>query len=290
MHLRGTLEGYKRIASEQKWLEIHGQKKWAYYYESSSVKRLQEFFDYFLRGDSSPLTRRPRVRVEIREKYLIGEVQNEDEWPPARTRYTKLYLDAESGAMRESAPLGESQCSYSSLGSGPGLHRAVFEIIFEQPTRLVGHSALKIFMSTDGADDMDVFVGLYKFDAAGGFVPFAYYNFFDDGPIALGWLRASHRELDEERSTEFQPVHKHGRELKVWEGEVVPLQIEIWPSGTSFQTGERLRLIVQGTDIQKYSKKTSRIYARHEDVVNGGTHTVHTGGRYQSYLVVPVIE
>jgi hypothetical protein len=28
LHTRGTLEGYKQISSKQKWLEVHGRKKW----------------------------------------------------------------------------------------------------------------------------------------------------------------------------------------------------------------------------------------------------------------------
>ena len=60
---------------------------------------------------------------------------------------------------------------------------------------------------------------------------------FDDGPVALGWLRASHRELDQDKSTPWQPVHTHSREQKVAPGEIVLLEIEIWPSGTSFATG-----------------------------------------------------
>ena len=65
---------------------------------------------------------------------------------------------------------------------------------------------------------MDVFVGLHKLDKDGNFVPFAYYAQFDDGPVALGWLRASHRELDPAKSTEWQPVHPHTREQKIHAG------------------------------------------------------------------------
>lgn len=28
LHTRGTLEAYKRISSKDKWLEVHGRKKW----------------------------------------------------------------------------------------------------------------------------------------------------------------------------------------------------------------------------------------------------------------------
>jgi predicted acyl esterase len=136
---------------------------------------------------------------------------------------------------------------------------------------------------------MDVFVGLHKLDAAGAVVPFAYYAQFDDGPVALGWLRASHRELDASKSTDWQPVHPHTRLQKLKPGEIVPLDIEIWPSSTRFAAGETLRVTVQGTDINRYPKTVAPVYFRHEASVNRGRHTVHTGGAHESYLLVPVI-
>ena len=136
---------------------------------------------------------------------------------------------------------------------------------------------------------MDVFVGLQKLDANGEVVPFPYYAQFDDGPVALGWLRASHRELDAQKSTPWQPVHTHTREVKLNAGEIVPLEIEIWPSGTSFVAGETLRLIVQGDDINRYSKAIAPVYFRHEKSVNKGRHTIHVGGPYDSHLLVPVV-
>jgi uncharacterized protein len=289
LHTRGTLEGFKQISSRDKWLEIHGRKKWPYYYAPDCVKRLQEFFDHFLKGSSSTVTKWPKVRLEVREKYFVGAMQGENEWPIARTQYTKLYLDAKRGAMQRSPVSEASSCSYDAMAGGPGTHRAEFEITFEQATELIGHMKLKVFMAAEDADDMDIFVGVYKFDSQGKFVPFPHFAFFDDGPVGLGWLRASHRELDEKKSTEFQPVYTHQRELKLKKGEVVPLEIEIWPSGTRFDAGEKLRLIVQGTDLQKYSKIVDPIYFRHEDTVNSGRHAIHTGGRYDSHLLVPVI-
>jgi predicted acyl esterase len=148
---------------------------------------------------------------------------------------------------------------------------------------------LKAFMAAQDADDMDIFVGVYKFDARGELVPFAYYAYFNDGPVALGWLRASHRELDRARSTEYQPILLHQRELKLEQGNVEPLEIEIWPSGTLFEAGSRLKLIVQGTDIQKYSRVRHPVYTRHEDSVNHGRHAIHTGGQADSHLLIPVV-
>ena len=105
--------------------------------------------------------------------------------------------------------------------------------------------------------------------------------------MALGWIRASHRELDPARSAPCQPVLAHQRELRLTTGEIVPLEIEILPSGTLFRPGETLRLVIQGTDVYRYPRPL--IQARHEDSVNRGPHVVHAGGEYDSHLLVPVL-
>ena len=38
LHTRGTLEGFKKISSEDKYLEVHGRKKWQYFYDDASVR------------------------------------------------------------------------------------------------------------------------------------------------------------------------------------------------------------------------------------------------------------
>ena len=103
--------------------------------------------------------------------------------------------------------------------------------------------------------------------------------------MALGWLRAPHRELDAVRSTEYQPVLQHRRGLKLADGEIVPLEIEIWPSGTRFEPGETLRVVVQGSDI--YSHPKPCVQDLHEDTVNKGEHVIHGGGRDDSHPLVP---
>ena len=105
--------------------------------------------------------------------------------------------------------------------------------------------------------------------------------------MALGWLRVSHRELDEAASLPFLPVLKHQREMKLKPGQVVPVDIEIWPSGTRFEAGEGLRLVIQGSDIYDYPKPS--VYARHEALRNAGRQSIHVGGACESHLLVPVV-
>jgi uncharacterized protein len=116
---------------------------------------------------------------------------------------------------------------------------------------------------------------------------FPYFAFHTDGPVALGWLRASHRELDPERSTPSQPVHSHRREQRLSPDEIVPVEIEIWPSSTLFRKGETLRVLVQGKDIYVYEEAHTQ--GSHLDLRNAGEHVIHTGGRYPSRLLIRVI-
>jgi predicted acyl esterase len=301
LHTRGTLEGFKKISSERKWLEVHGRKKWAYFYEAESIRRQQAFFDHFLKGLETEVAEWPRVRLEARQRYYVGVFHSEAEWPIARTRYTKLHLDAATGSLQPDPVTVGSACRYAAHYDAND--RVQFDFRFDRRTDLVGHAKLKLWLAAQGADDADVFVVLQKLNAEGQVVPFAYYAQFEDGPVALGWLRASHRELDSERSTEYQPVLQHRREQKLADGEVVPLEIEIWPSGTRFEAGETLRLTIRGSDFKKPAveavaadalgdlPKTVRRspLALHEDSVNHGHHVIHTGGAYGSYLLIPLV-
>jgi predicted acyl esterase len=134
---------------------------------------------------------------------------------------------------------------------------------------------------------MDLFVGLQKLDESGNLMPFSFLNALEDGPVALGWLRVSHHELDEARSRPEQPWHTHLREQRLKPGEIVPVEIEIWPSGTRFQKGEQLQVLIQGSDVQQYPPGV--VAMGHSVTRNEGTHIIHTGGRYDSHLLVPVI-
>jgi hypothetical protein len=131
-HLRGTIDGFLRLSSRDKWLDIHGGKSWANYYSAENKARTQEFFDHFLKGVATPVTAWPRVRVEVRERPSVGRVVPSTAWPLPGTEYKQLYLDATKGALRESPPESEATAEYHSLGGGPEAHRAAFEYGFRK--------------------------------------------------------------------------------------------------------------------------------------------------------------
>jgi predicted acyl esterase len=228
------------------------------------------------------------VRIEVREGIDIGEERAEAEWPLARTDYRSLYLDASQAALQEERVSQEATVSYDPTSDEPV---AVFSHTFTTDTELTGYYALRLWVEADGADDMDLFTALQKLDAAGNLVNFYYVTRFTFGHAAHGWLRVSHRELDDARSTPHQPVHAHQRELKLTPGEIVPVDVEIWPSSTLFRAEEQMRLVVMGTDPfpQEARESPGAAITLHPDTINRGRHIIHTGGRYDSRLLVPLI-
>jgi len=286
LHTRGTLEGFKKIASKDKWLRVHGRKKWQDYYQN--WERQRQFFDRFLKGIDSEVKYWPKVSLEIRERFFVGNFRSENEWPLARTQYTKLFLNASDGKLSKSPFEKEAQVRYNVNDITDKTQNTKFEFKFDEKTELTGYMKLKLWVQAVGNDDMDLFVVIEKIDRTGDKVPFPFYTNHNDGPVAVGWLRVSHRELDEKRSTPYQPVHKHQREIKLKAGEIVPVDIEIWPSGTLFERGEKLRVVVQGSDIYYYPLTQSLPFG-HTSSVNKGEHVIYTGGKYDSHLLVPVI-
>jgi len=103
---------------------------------------------------------------------------------------------------------------------------------------------------------------------------------------AYGWLRLSHRALDEDASTPWQPVHTHVGLAPVTPGEPVAVDVEIWPTSVVLGPGHRLAVEIRAHD-------DPGIFPFHHthpgDRRWGGAMAVHTGPGHESYLVVPVI-
>jgi uncharacterized protein len=279
LHSRGTLEAFERISSEEKWLEVHGQKKWRHFYQPESVERQRAFFDHFLLDRDTELESWPRVRMQIRDRPGQFEIRRDLAWPVPQTWATRLHLDVGCGSLIPE-PMGEP----AAATFDPRTDQFDVSIVLSEDATIVGPMRLRLWLSVDEGDDADVFVALRKFDREGTEVRFPFNGLFDDGPVALGWLRASHRELDEQASTALRPVHPHEREEPLVPGRPVPLDIELWPSGTLFQSGERLTVTLLGRDFVSRPVDPRAPVIRHEDLRNEGSWTIHSGGEYDSWL------
>ena len=136
LHTRGTLAGFRRISSKQKWLYVHGQKKWRNFYDPESVAKQQAFFDHFLKGAETSISSWPQVIIEVRENNETLATHNETAWPPQSIQPTRLYLDCKNQSLSAAAPAGTAEVSYDSAAG-----RVVFDYQFAQDTEITGPPA-----------------------------------------------------------------------------------------------------------------------------------------------------
>jgi len=265
LHTRGSIEGFKQASSINKWLYAHGRKEWETYYAREGLERQKMFFDCFLKGRENGMRELPRVCVEVRDYFYNGRYRYFEDFPIPQTEYRSLFLNSAQSSLT-TEPVGQaSECKYAATMTENEADSVSWDFEFSEATDLIGHMKLKLWVSAVGADDMDLHVAIKKIDKHGNEVYFPDFQHLEDGVAARGWLRVSHRELDESKSKPWQPWLKHERLQKLTAGEIVPCEIEILPSATGFQAGDRLRLVVQGHDVHK-----SPVALKHEDTVNLG--------------------
>ena len=280
LHLQGSIDGFRGIASTQKWLVVHREFEWSYFYSPQNLEDLRRFFDRYLKGIRNGWELTPRVRIDVMDAYDDDHrvQRGEKEFPLARTQYQPLYLDCATESLSEAVVETESAVAYDAEDG-----QATFDFAIGADTELTGYLKLRLWVEAQDADDLDLFVTVQKVDAEGEIIP----TFFQGAPHsgATGALRVSRRELDESRSTPSEPVLAHRRDQPLETGQIVPVDIGIGPLSRVWHAGERLRVLVKGQpDLSMDSMMATAAPA-------GGRRglVLHTGGRFDSHLLVPVI-
>ena len=149
-------------------------------------------------------------------------------------------------------------------------------------TEVTGPIVAQLYVSS-ASEDMDIYITIRNIDADGNDV----WETGQQGhpvPVAKGWLRVSHRELDPDLSLPYRPYHKHQRRLWLTPGEIVEVQVEVWPTSMVFKQGHRIRV-----DIQPRDGVGSAPYTHYSADYNVGDNTIHAGGDKESYLLLPII-
>ena len=296
LHTRGNFEGFTRSKSKEKWLEVHGGSHWAPFYTDYGVGLQKRFFDFFLKRKANGWDKQPRVLLNVRHPDEKFVQRTENEWPLARTRWTRFYLDPESLSLSTRESSSRKTLSYDPMGDG-----VTFSMVAKERTEITGPSALKIRVSSE-TSDADLFVVLRVFDPNGKEVLFQ--GALDPKtPVAQGWLRASHRKLDPKKSLPYRPWHTHDELQKLKPGEAADLDIEIWPTCIVVPAGYRIALSIRGRDYEhddaaatlsnmKHPMKGCGPFT-HEDQTDrppeifGGKVTLHFENK--PYLLLPII-
>jgi hypothetical protein len=284
LHLRGNIEGYLGAGSKHKFLRVHSGNHVIPFYSLEGRLEQKRFLEQWLKGIDTGILREPPIKLAIRHGGDDYVWRYEYEWPLARTQWTPLYLNAAGGTLATDKPGGPGKAGFSAEPKAAKRSVSFSTAPFEQDTEITGPMKLKLWVSSS-IDDADLFVFVRNLDPAGKEITYPGQN----SPAiaaAYGWLRVSHRKLDPKRSTPYRPYHTHDELQKIKPGEVVPVEVEIWPSSTVFSKGHRLVLEVASHDDPRI---VPFLHNDPEDRILAGENTIYTGGAYDSHLLAPVI-
>lgn len=317
VHTHGTFAGYRRMASKEKWLRVHDTQEWFDYYTPENVENLRKFFDHYLKGIDNGWEKTPKVRLSVLNpggKDIVGRPENE--FPLARTEYHKLYLSATDSTLNDVLPKNTACNTYVSTSAD---NQITYRYRMDKPTEITGYMKLHLWVSAPDNDDMDLAVRVEKLSKDGKPLPDMTGNVI----AATGMMRVSMRQTDPSKSIEAEPYYPFTTEQKLKPGEIVPVEIEIWPMGLLFDKGEILQLTVgayqpakadipfgsahitipkegytympgQKVEMMTIGGNATECAYKNEVVKspathNSGRHCIYTGGKYDSYLYVPVI-
>lgn len=278
LHSRGSFEGFSRIASTQKWLYTHRGPKWSTYYGEQALHAQTRFFDHFLQDRDTGILQTSPVRIEIRQgRREIAEVKGSTEWPPSQTRPVCLQLDAGNHTMGPEAPVVASATRVAS--------RQQFRLRLEEQTDLVGPMRLRIPVSVAG-NDLTLFAGVRKISAGREVVFEGSYGFTED-LVTRGWLRASHRAVDDAGSTVWEAHHPHTAAAPLQPNHVVDLDLTLLPSATRFAAGDELVLELRDHWFFAGVPLLGQFPAVYERSPRQSW-WIHTGGEHRASLTVPL--
>ncbi len=299
LHPRGNFEGFIAAAAKQKWLEVHGDAHWTHFYTNYGVDLQKRFLGHFLKGEDNGWDKQPPVQLNIRypgEKFIA---RHETEWPLARTQWTKFYLDPADMSFGAKEPAARTTLAYEAMGEG----LTFLTPPLREPLEITGPVAAKLTLSSS-TTDADVFLALRVFDPDGKEVTFIGSN-DPRTPVGLGWLRASHRKLDPQRSLPYRPYHTHDEAWPLTPNEPVDLDVEIWPTCIVVPPGYRIGLSLRGKDYENEGPPLSLsdgkytltgvgpfLHEHPQDrppAIFGGTYTLHFAPGQQPYVLLPII-
>ncbi len=273
IHLHGNIEGYVQASSSKKFLRMIVGRHDIPFYEDEHVEIQKSFLDAFLKGeDRGGWTdgTRPSVDLIIRRGnvgYNNPPVEQaafkrrfENEWPIARTNYTKYYLTPSGSLITKEPSLGVSKLSYQALSTIDDPSVLNFSTSpFDFPVEITGHIVARVHVSASAClrgpvpTDVDLFLTVRHFAADGSEV---FYTGITGEPVPLckGWQRVSLRKVNKNhhRHREYLPYRDYFSQdvLPVIIGEVYPVDVEIWPTTVVAEKGDRIVLEISSGDTQ----------------------------------------
>jgi predicted acyl esterase len=273
---------------------VHSTQEWYDLYSPQRTADLASYFDRYLKSVPNDWSTTPPVRLALLNytKSAIVDIPFPDlPWhlPSAQSRTLHLAPDLTLSPTQPSQP---STLTWQADSS----EALSFTYTFPVRTALVGPSTLTVDISSPSHDDMDVYCHIFKYSLSG--IELSNLNIplppglsEEDADKATqnrvwrywgpnGQLRASQRHVSASKSTKTWSTLSHEKVEKARPGEVVRLDVQMWPTGIVFEAGEQLVLKISGEKIG-IAALPHLPKAANE---NRGEHVIHLGGGKHSSL------
>lgn len=273
VHLPGAFDAYLNLNVPKKLMITANMATRPWHQEQDIVLR---WHDHWLKGIDTGIMEEPPITI-----FVMGANQwrYEWKWPLAGTRWTKFYL-SQKGGLSEILPIDSDDSNKDSFINLPwqreGEETPYLQYTtnaFTKNVEITGPIALYLYASltTEDANWMAIINDIYP-----------------DGsimPISKGWLKATHREINVEKSKPYLPFHPHTRSLPVEPGKVYEYPIEMGVTSVILKAGHKLQLIIKGQD----NPWEDGVILYHASNMRETVHTVYRNTSYPSHLLLPII-
>lgn len=236
------------------------------------------WFDHWLKGHDTGIMDGPAIRY-----WLPGadEFVSTDSWPPSESSLKPMTLRADGvldvDGSREGSLSYRHQPSEVTRPKGapaPSLGSKLTwdSDVISEDLDVVGDAEL-VLDAVITATDTAWIVTLQDIDEAG--------NATD---VTAGWLRASHRLVDESASRPGAPVLPSTSLTAIQPGELTRYRIPLVTTARRFHAGHRIRLVVASDDTTNGHPAIMSFH--HQSVAEPSTNTIMATSR----LLLPVLE
>jgi predicted acyl esterase len=301
LHLFGALRYWRECAnnSSKKLLltgPAHQPRPWISFHDE-----VLRWYDYWLKGMDTGIMDEPRVKI-----WVMGanEWRYSDDWPLQETEWTKVYLDSwerlrwtpftPSSRDGMDAPDCFVQMPLSQT-------RRMQKLVYltdplPEALEVTGPLSLHLWAEIDREDTnwivvlKDVGPDVSVQTAREGEMerPQVF-----EREVTRGWLKASHRAVDEEKSLPGHPFHPFTRSAQkdVKPGEINRYDIEIAPTSDLFKKGHRICLEITAMDVPTGVAGDSAAEYIPYHICSSKTvvHKVYRCQRFPSHLLLPVV-
>jgi predicted acyl esterase len=240
------------------------------------------WYDHHFKGVNNGIMEEPPVKLYITG---INQWRQENEWPLARTKWTKLYFRSHSRLLTEPESLDElppngfvqppivvaSEISTLLYTTSP----------MSKDTEITGPIGLHFFAEID-SDDTNWIIRLHDIDLSGRRTM-----------LSRGYLKATHRALDALQSKPFRPYHPHTLEslAPVQPGRVYQYDIELIPIGHVFKSGHRLELEIMSAELPNDPLYLESFPGGHHlPLSRTVSHKIYLDRNHPSHLYLPLID